>query len=57
MSTRNPARSRPLSANVKRLMKMARESPVNPAVEKIERDFTTAVCSGGIREKIPGHPP
>ena len=41
MSTRNPARSRPLSANVKRLMKMARESPVNPAVEKIERDFTT----------------
>ena len=38
---RNPARSRPLSANVKRLMKMARESPLNPAVEKIERDFTT----------------
>lgn len=38
---KNPARSRPLSANVKRLMKMARESPQNPAVEKIERDFST----------------
>ena len=37
---RNPARSRPLSANVKRLMKMARESPLNPSVEKIEREFT-----------------
>ena len=39
-SIRNPARSRPLSANVKRLMKMARESPLNPNVEKIEREFT-----------------
>lgn len=39
-STRNPARSRPLSANVKRLMKMARESPLNPNVEKIEREFS-----------------
>ena len=38
---RNPARSRPLSRNVRRLMKMARESPMNPAVEKIEREFTT----------------
>ena len=38
---KNPARSRPLSANVKRLMKMAREEPRNPAVEKIERDFST----------------
>ena len=38
---RNPARSRPLSANVKRLMRMARESPANPAVEKIERAFST----------------
>ena len=38
---KNPARSRPLSANVKRLMKMARESPLNPAVEKIEREFST----------------
>ncbi len=37
---KNPARSRPLSRNVKRLMKMARETPVNPKVEKIERDFT-----------------
>ncbi len=40
MSTRNPAKSRPLSRNVKRLMKMARESPLNPDVEKIERAFT-----------------
>ena len=37
---KNPARSRPLSRNVKRLMKMAREAPGNPDVEKIERDFT-----------------
>ena len=40
MSVKNPARSRPLSRNVKRLMRMARESPLNPDVEKIERDFT-----------------
>lgn len=40
ISIKNPARSRPLSANVKRLMKMARESPQNPDVEKIEREFT-----------------
>ena len=37
---KNPARSRPLSANVKRLMKMARESPANPEVKKIERELT-----------------
>lgn len=37
---KNPARSRPLSRNVKRLMKMARESPLNPDVEKIQREFT-----------------
>ncbi len=37
---RNPAVSRPLSRNVKRLMKMARESPKNDSVEKIERPFT-----------------
>lgn len=40
MSVKNPARSRPLSRNVKRLMKMSRESPLNPDVEKIERPFT-----------------
>lgn len=40
ISVKNPARSRPLSANVKRLMQMARESPQNPNVEKIEREFT-----------------
>lgn len=39
-SVKNPARSRPLSRNVRRLMKMARESPANPEVEKIEREFT-----------------
>ena len=39
-SIKNPARSRPLSRNVRRLMKMARESPMNPEVEKIEREFT-----------------
>ena len=39
-SIKNPARSRPLSSNVRRLMKMAREAPLNPQVEKIERPFT-----------------
>ena len=39
-SVKNPARCRPLSRNVRRLMKMARESPMNPEVEKIEREFT-----------------
>ena len=39
--SRNPARSRPLSANVRRLMRMARETPLNPDVEKIERAFST----------------
>lgn len=39
-TVKNPAKSRPLSANVKRLMKMAREAPLNPNVEKIEREFT-----------------
>ena len=34
-SVKNPARSRPLSRNVRRLMKMARESPANPEVEKM----------------------
>lgn len=34
---RNPARSRPLSANVKRLMKAARASPENPNVVKAGR--------------------
>ena len=37
---KNPARSRPLSANVRRLMKMSRESPENPDVKKVIRDFT-----------------
>lgn len=37
---KNPAKSRPLSANVRRLMRMARESPENPNVVKITRDFT-----------------
>ena len=37
---KNPARSRPLSANVRRLMKMARESPLNPDVKKVIRVFT-----------------
>ena len=50
--SRNPARSRPLSRNVRRLMKMARESPLNPAVEKIERPFTArdlAYCDGTVK--------
>ena len=39
ITIKNPARARPLSANVRRLMTMARESPLNPDVEKITREF------------------
>ena len=35
----NPARSRPLSRNVKRLMKLSREDPLNPQVTTISRKF------------------
>ena len=34
---RNPARSRPLSLNVKRLMRLSRMAPMNPAVKKAQR--------------------
>ncbi len=37
--TKDPSRSRPLSANVKRLMKAARMSPENPEVIKMARPF------------------
>ncbi len=40
ITIKNPAKARPLSANVRRLMKMARESPMNPNVEKINRRFS-----------------
>lgn len=36
---KNPARCRPLSANVRRLMRMSRESPENPDVKRVEREF------------------
>ena len=39
-TSRNPAKSRPLSANVKRLMQLARASPQNPDVIKFSRPFT-----------------
>ena len=39
-SSRNPAKSRPLSANVKRLMRLARASPQNSKVIKFARAFT-----------------
>lgn len=39
-TSRNPAKSRPLSANVKRLMRLARASPQNDRVIKYERHFT-----------------
>ena len=39
ITIKNPAKARPLSANVRRLMTMARESPLNPDVEKITREF------------------
>ena len=38
--SRNPAKSRPLSANVKRLMRLARASPQNDRVIKVARRFT-----------------
>ncbi len=37
--TKDPARSRPLSANVKRLMKASRMSPENPDVIKMARPY------------------
>ena len=39
-SSRNPAKSRPLSANVKRLMRLSRASPQNENVIKVARVFT-----------------
>ena len=39
-SSRNPAKSRPLSANVKRLMRLERAAPVNDEVIKLTRRFT-----------------
>ena len=39
-SSRDPAKSRPLSANVKRLMRLARASPQNENVIKVARRFT-----------------
>lgn len=39
-ASRNPARSRPLSANVKRLMRLARSEPQNIKVIKVARQFT-----------------
>ena len=40
-ASRNPAKSRPLTANVKRLMRLARASPQNNKVIKVAREFTT----------------
>ncbi len=39
-ASRNPAKSRPLSANVKRLMRLARAAPKNTNVIKVARQFT-----------------
>ena len=39
-NSRNPAKSRPLSANVKRLMRLARASPQNDKVMKVARRFS-----------------
>lgn len=39
-ASRNPAKSRPLSANVKRLMRLARASPQNESVIKFQRPFS-----------------
>jgi len=51
LDIRNPARSRPLSNNVKRLMKLARMDDANPRVEAIRRasicTFAPGVLSSG----------
>ena len=39
-ASRNPAKSRPLSANVKRLMRLSRASPANEKVQKSGRQFS-----------------
>ena len=39
-ASRNPAKSRPLSANVKRLMRLARASPKNDSIIVLQREFT-----------------
>ena len=39
-ASRNPAKSRPLSANVKRLMRLSRASPQNSNVIKVARQFS-----------------
>ena len=39
-TSRNPAKSRPLSANVKRLMRLARASPANSSVIRVARPFS-----------------
>ena len=39
-SSRDPAKARPLSANVKRLMRLARASPRNDSIVKMSRSFT-----------------
>ena len=39
-TSRNPAKSRPLSANVKRLMELSRASPQNIKVIKVAKSFT-----------------
>ena len=47
-TSKNPAKSRPLSANVKRLMRLARASPENEKVQKSGRQFSVkdlACCS------------
>ena len=38
--SRDPAKSRPLSANFKRLMRLSRTSPQNSSIIKMERQFS-----------------
>ncbi len=46
--SKNPAKSRPLSANVKRLMRLSRAAPANGKVVREKRHFTTKdlACCG-----------
>ena len=46
--SRNPAKSRPLSANVKRLMRLSRAAPKNGNVVREKRHFTAKdlACCG-----------
>ena len=50
---RNPARTRPLSNNVKRLMRESRASPQNPDIVKSGRTLTMRAGAGIVADSDP----